>query len=201
MISLLIKIKHQVPAIWRATENVNGFLTALRYKGLESTSQKILDKRIMEGFSFSLMRPDDIPEIINLHQRQQPEYIKNFNPHPFDRRTLLAMAGNKAYILMKVSEEASGEVVGYFFIRSFFVGKAFHGLLTDEKFAGRGIGSAMWRLSMEICRSMGLRMFATMSQDNIASYKSARNGTRVNILNRLENNFIFIECCPKETTD
>lgn len=99
--------------------------------------------------------------------------------------------------MMKVVDDNSGKLVGYFFIRSFFVGKAFHGLLTDEKFANRGIGSAMWRISMEICHRIGLNMFATMAQDNIASYKSASNGTIVHTLNHLENNFILIECCQK----
>lgn len=201
MISLLIKIKHKLPAIWHLAENVNGRLTSLRFKGMQDYSRRILDQRIMEGFSFSMLKPEEIPSILELHRRQNPEYLKNFNPHPFDMETLRDMAGNRAYVLMKVTEDATGEIVGYFFIRSFFVGKAFHGLLTDEKFSGRGIGSSMWRISMEICRGLGLRMFATMAQDNIASYKSAQNGTEVNLLKKMENNFILIECCPKEKTE
>ena len=199
MIGLLVKIKHQMPPLWHLAEKVNSFLGAVRYKQLKAVSREVLKNRFLEGFSFSAVEPEDIPAIIEMYDRQDPEYIKNFNPHPFNRQTLNDMRGNNAYSLMKVTEDTSGELVGYFFIRSFFVGKAFHGLITDERFANRGIGSAMWKISMEICHSVGLRMFATISQDNVASYKSARNGTEVNIVNHLENNFILIECQKFQT--
>ncbi|MCH5229139.1 MAG: GNAT family N-acetyltransferase [Muribaculaceae bacterium] len=183
-----------MPAIWHLAEKVNSFLGGVRYKQLKGKSAEVLQNKFLEGFSFSVVQPQDIPAIIEMYTGQNPEYIKNFNPHPFNSKTLKEMSGNNAYSLMKVTEEASGELAGYFFIRSFFVGKAFHGLITAEKFANRGIGSAMWKISMEICHSVGLRMFATMSRDNKASYKSARNGTDVNIVDHLENNFILIEC-------
>ena len=197
MISLLVKIKHKCPAIWRFAEKVNCFLAGARYGQLKSVSRDVIKNKFLEGFAFSPVEQGDIPAIIEMHDRQNPEYIKNFDPHPFNQQTLSDMISNKAYCMMKVNEEASGELVGYFFIRSFFVGKAFHGLLTDERHANRGIGSAMWRISMEICHRTGLSMFATMAKDNIASYKSAQNGTKVNIVNQLQNNFILIECCRK----
>ena len=194
MISLLVKIKHQCPAIWSLAEKVNCWLGGIRYRQLKTKSRDVLKNKFLEGFSFSVVEPEDISAIIEMHDRQNPEYIKNFNPHPFNMQTLRDMLSNKAYCMMKVTDEASEELAGYFFIRSFFIGRAFHGLLTDERFANRGIGSAMWRISMEICHRMGLSMFATMAKDNIASYKSAQNGTKVNIVNQLENNFILIEC-------
>lgn len=197
MIGFLVKIKHQCPALWFFAEKINCWLGGVRYGQLKAKSGEVLKNKFLEGFSFSLVEPDDIPAIIEMHRRQNAEYIKNFNPHPFNRQTLGDMISNRAYCMMKVSEDVSGELVGYFFIRSFFVGKAFHGLLTDERFANRGIGAAMWRISMEICHRMGLSMFATMAQDNIASYKSAVNGTEVKIINQLENNFILIKCCLK----
>lgn len=197
MISLLVKIKHQCPSLWLFAEKVNSRLGGMRYSQLKAKSREVLNNKFLDGFSFSVVEPGDISAIIEMHDRQNPEYIKNFNPHPFDQQTLRDMTSNKAYSLMKVTDEASKELVGYFFIRSFFVGRAFHGLITDERFANRGIGSVMWRISMEICHSVGLKMFATMAKDNIASYKSAENGTKVNIVNQLENNFILIECCVK----
>lgn len=201
MISLLIKIKHKLPSLWLFAERVNGKLAALRFKGLKAKTRFILQKPHLEGFSFSEVKNEDIQAIIDLYSRQQHEYVRNFYPHSFDSSTLESMVANDAYCLMKVTENSSGNIVGYFFIRSFFVGKAFHGLLTDEPYANRGIGATMWKISMDICKSVGLRMFATMAKDNVASYKSAENGTDVNIINPLENDYILIECQPKQTTD
>lgn len=197
MIGLIVKIKHRYPYIWFFAEKINSWLGGVRYGQLKAQSQAVLKNKFLDGFSFSLVEPDDIYAIIEMYQRQNAVYIKNFNPHPFNMQTLRDMASNKAYCMMKVTEDVSDNLVGYFFIRSFFVGKAFHGLLTDERFANRGIGTAMWRISMEICHRMRLAMFATMEQDNIASYKSAIKGTEVNIVNQLENNFILIKCCLK----
>lgn len=194
MIGLLVKIKHKCPALWFFAEKVNCRLAGVRYRQLKTKSREVLKNKFLDGFTFSMVEPRDIPAIIEMHDRQNPEYIRNFNPHPFNQPTLSDMASNNAYSLMKVTDDSSGKLVGYFFIRSFFVGKAFHGLLTDERFANKGIGSAMWRISMEICHLTGLSMFATMAQDNIASLKSAKNGTKVNIVNQLDNSFILIEC-------
>lgn len=201
MISSIIKIKHQFPFFWRLIEKVNGYLVAARYKGLDDIARSVIDETFIEGFLFSVLEFDDIHDIIEMHSRQNTDYIKNFNPHSFDRQTLEDMLENKAYCLMKVTDIVTGNIVGYFFIRCFFVGKAFHGLLTDANFANKGIGTAMWKISLEICKIIGIRMFATVSRDNIASIKSASNATEVKIVKELTNNFLLIECHQKETID
>lgn len=197
MISLLIRIKHHIPSLWRLAEGLNGFLGGIRYKNLKKESERALSNYHMDGFSFSPVTVQDVIPIIQMRNRQRPSYIENFNPHDFNESTLLSMLDNNAYSLMKVTREATDEIVGYFFLRSFFVGRAFHGLLTDEKFTNRGIGTSMWKISMEICRTMGLRMFATMSQNNRASFRSAQKATEVKIVDNLDNNYLLIECHQK----
>lgn len=197
MISLLIRIKHHIPFLWRAAEGLNSFLGGIRYKGLKKESERVLANFSMEGFSFSPVNLEDISPIIRMRNSQRPSYIENFNPHLFNEATLHSMLANNAYSLMKVTRENTQEIVGYFFIRSFFVGRAFHGLMTDEKFTNRGIGTSMWKISMEICRNQGLRMFATMSENNKASFRSAQKATDVEIVENLDNNFLLIECRQK----
>lgn len=197
MISLLIRIKHHMPFLWHAAEGLNSFLGGIRYKGLKKESEKVLAAFRMEGFSFSSVTSEDIHPIIRMRNRQRPSYIENFNPHSFDETTLHSMLRNNAYSLMKVTKDGTPDIVGYFFIRSFFVGRAFHGLLTDEKFSNMGIGTSMWRISMEICRNQGLRMFATMSENNKASFRSAQKATDVEIVENLDNNYLLIECRQK----
>lgn len=197
MISLLIRIKHHIPFLWQAAEGVNSFLGGIRYKGLKKESERVLSNFRMEGFSFSAVNVDDIKPIILMRNSQRPPYIKNFNPHDFIEAKFHSMLANNAYSLMKVTREGTDEIVGYFFIRSFFVGKAFHGLLTDEKFTNQSIGTSMWKISMEICRNQGLRMFATMSENNRASFRSAQKATDIEIVRNLDNNYLLIECRQK----
>lgn len=200
MISLLIKIKHHIPFLWHAAEGLNSFLGGIRYKDLKKESEKVLFNCRMEGFTFSVVTAEDIKPIISMRNRQRPSYIENFNPHDFNETTLLSMLNNNAYSLMKVTKTGTEDIVGYFFIRSFFVGRAFHGLLTDEKFSNKGIGTYMWKISMEICRNKGLRMFATMSDSNKASFRSAQKATEVEIVKNLDNNYLLIECRQKSKT-
>lgn len=200
MISLLIRIKHHVPLLWRWAEGLNSFLGGIRYKNLKRESERVLEGFRMDGFSFSIVTVRDINPIIGMRNSQRPEYIENFNPHDFNEATLSSMLANNAYSLMKVTKEGSEHIVGYFFIRSFFVGRAFHGLLTDEKFSNMGVGTSMWKISMEICRNLGLRMFATMSESNRASFRSAQKATDVEVVQNLDNNYLLIECRKKHKT-
>lgn len=200
MISLLIRIKHKVPFLWHWAEGVNGFLGGLRYRNLKSESEKVLSDFHMEGYSFSAVALQDIEPIIIMRNRQRAEYMEDFNPHDFNEATFRSMLKNKAYSLMKVTKDKSEDIVGYFFIRSFFVGRAFHGLFTDEQFSNRGVGTSMWKISMEICRNVGLRMFATLSEGNKASFRSAQKATEVEVLRKLENDYMLIECRKKHKT-
>ena len=100
---------------------------------------------------------------------------------------------------MKITDRSSDRLVGYFFLRCFFIGKAFHGLITDREFVNQGLGTSMWKISMEICRQLGIRMYATISIFNLPSLKSASNATKVRVVERLENDFILIECNPQQT--
>ena len=112
--------------------------------------------------------------------------------------TLGTMLANPTYVMMKVTQESNPEVIiGYFFMRCFFIGKVFHGLIVDEKFKNQGIGTEMWRITNLICDSLKLRMYATVSLHNQASLSSAKKATDIIITENLANDFYLIECKPK----
>lgn len=178
------------------TEFINSKLFVFRYKRLPQTTNSVLEEIEKEGFKYSVVSFEDVDSLIGFRERQNEEYVSYFNPHPFDRQSIIRMLENKAYSLMKIEDAESGEIVGYFFLRCFFMGKAFHGLITDARYAGRGLGSSMWKTSMEICHRMGLRMFATVSVKNRASLKSAESGTEVKIVKNLPNDYYLIQCQP-----
>ncbi|MCH5240178.1 MAG: hypothetical protein J1F38_08135 [Muribaculaceae bacterium] len=200
MVSTLIKIKHTFPGLWKLVEKVNGSLFSLLYKNPKEITKRVIVDYENGDFKYSIVEKNDIPQLIAFRKRQKFEYLKYFDPHRFDKETLEALIENKAYSLMKITEKSSDTIVGYFFIRCFLVGKAFHGLITDQEYVNRGLGTTMWQISMKICSQMGVRMFATVSKFNIPSLKSASNATQVRKVNKLDNDFLLIECYPKKTS-
>lgn len=70
-------------------------------------------------------------------------------------------------------------VVGYFFQRSFFWGKAFRGYITDYRWRRRGINKLMNECATEISEFLGLQVFGTIAPENIASLKSAESANEV----------------------
>lgn len=180
------------------TEKVNSTLFSLLYKKLDLTTSDILDNYFKEGFVFSRLNEADINDLVDFRQRQDDSYLIYFDPHPFNRETIERMLRLKSYSLMKINEKSSGILVGYFFLRCFFIGKAFHGLITDKKYVNRGLGASMWEISMRISNRMGLRMFATVSKHNTPSLKSASNATKIIIQEKLDNDFLLIECFPQK---
>lgn len=195
--SLIIRLKHKYPSLWNVVERVNGFIFKQRHGQLELISRDVIGTYNKDGFSYDILTKSDIDELIVFRQQQPAGYLKYFDPHPFDHKTLNRLLDNPSYSLMKIREKKTGKIVAYFFLRCFFVGKAIHGLITDSEHTNLGLGTSMWQISMEICRRMGFRMYATVSQHNIASLTSARNATEVSVSENLANEFYLIECTPK----
>ncbi len=194
MISLFIYLKHHCSWLWTQVERMNGWLFGLRYSDLPVKSEGILAGHICGTFEFSLVNKKDLPSLSDFLNRMPVEYLACFNPHDFDRNTLKRLFANKAFLMMKITKKDDGEIVGYYFLRCFFIGKAFHGLLVDKMYSNRGLGTAMWTLSMEICHTVGLRMFATVSSRNVASLRSVSKATHVRMVEELPDGYQLIEC-------
>ena len=197
MITLLIYIKHRFPWIWTVVEKINGRLFILLYPKLPQYESEILESYNHAGFTFSAITDEDIPNLSEFRQNQTRAYLSYFDPHPFDAHTLNRLLNNKSFAMMKISDDTNGNIVGYFFLRCFFIGKAFHGLIVDERYKNRGLGTSMWALSSEICNMLGLKMYATVSEHNIASLTSANKGTNVTVVDKLANDYLLIECRHK----
>ena len=180
------------------TEKVNSTLFSLLYNKLDTITSEVLKNYSKEGFIFSKLEETDINDLIDFRKRQEDGYLIYFDPHPFNKETIERLLKHRSYSLMKIQEKSSGKIVGYFFLRCFFIGKAFHGLITDNKYVNQGLGTSMWDISMKICDRIGLRMFATVSKHNIPSLKSASNATQIQIKEQLDNDFLLIECTPQK---
>lgn len=201
MTSLLIFLKHHCPWFWRAVEWVNGRLFALRYPAARRVAVEVLQECTNEVFLFSLVQTSDLPALSAFCTGQPEGYLAHFDPHRFDVSTFGRLLKNPAFVLMKITNVSDGSLVGYFFLRGFCIGRAFHGLLVAEQYRNRGLGSAMWSASMQLCTRLGLRMFATVSEQNAASLASACRATETVVAERLANGYLLIACKPKLADD
>lgn len=198
MVGFLIYLKRRFGSLWGLIEKINAILLGLFYPKITKCTPTVVKGITSTEFDFSMVETDDIDALIELRKRQRNDYLRYFDPHRFDRKTLEDMIKNKAYILMKVTTKKQKEMVGYFFLRCFFIGTAFHGLIVDEKYTNRGIGTLMWRISNEICTTNRFKMYATVSKNNAPSLVSANRATNVTIKKHLPNDFLLIECKKKK---
>ena len=190
--SVLIRLKHACPALWRVVEWGNSQLMALRYSRLRD--QAVVACRTIACPSqteWSLVTPDDAPSLSAFLTSMPERLTAWFAPHPFDPATLRRMACGNSFVMFKVTH--GGRIVGYHFLRCFFTGKAFHGLIVADDMAGRGIGTHMWALAADICQRLGLDMQATIHPDNIASLTSCRHGCDATIISTLSNGYLQVK--------
>ena len=196
MIRFLVAFKRKFPWVWNRVEDLNGLLFRLRYRNVGRTAESVLGRVDVASCRFSLLEKAEIPALEALLAGQPEGYFAWFAPHRFDRDTLERLFRNPSFLMMKVTAP-DGSMVGYFFLRCFFIGRAFAGLMVDRDWQNRGIGTAIWAASADICGKAGLRMQATMSSENIASIASCRKGTDYRTLQALEDHYFAVECKRK----
>ena len=70
--------------------------------------------------------------------------------------------------------------------------------MVDIDYRNKGLGTAMNKLLNEIGFSIGLKLYETISMDNIASYRSAIKASNIKIINEdFEKREYFIEIIDK----
>lgn len=197
MTTLLLKIKHHCPRIWNCIEHVNGVLVGMRFPGRLEISKRVLKDSSGGDFIYSLIEEREIPKLKEFLCGLSEDTIKYFAPHGFESTNLIKLFNNKGFVLMKVTDKNEPDAIkGYFLLRIFCNGKAFHGLIVGEDIRNRGIGSRMWQIASIICKDLGLKMFATISKNNTPSIKSASNGCSTRIIKELADDYLLIRCEP-----
>ena len=195
---MLYKIAHflqeRFSFIWDFIEILNSWIFTLRYGRKLKGIQPILTKH-QGDFIVREATLKDVDAIVTFFEAQPKESFVFFKPHPFDATTTKKLIKNKSYLFFIVLDD--NKVVGYYFLRSFFVGKSYLGKLVDYRYRGKGIGKMMCLSAMEVAIHCGLRMYETISKDNLASLYSTQKVLDTRIIEEMEDNYIYIEDLPK----
>lgn len=182
--------------LWNLIECINAMLFSLRYG------------KKLKGFAFSeipegydLLPLKDIPteRLVAFFHHQPEEAYTYFHPHGFDAKSLKRLQGNKAFLAYVLLDKANNEIGGYCFNRCFFHGQGFRGRMVDMDYRGKGLGTAMNRILNEVGFGIGLRLFETVSKNNIASYRSALSASHVKVIKELPENELYLEILQEES--
>ncbi len=185
-------LQNKLPFLWELVEWGNSALFQVRY-GRKDVSA------VLEQYpGFAEVDESDVPDLVRFFAAQPEGAFRFFRPHGFDAKTLRKLQRRKSFLMYCV-RNGEGRIVGYFFLRSFFIGKAFLGKMVDVHSQGKGIGTKMCLCAMDIAQALGLRMFETISKENIASLRSTEKVLNIRIVEEMENGYLYIEDIGKKT--
>ncbi len=176
--------------LWTIFEWLNSQLFTLRYdRKLES----IIFAEIPEGYELVPIKYLPTKALIEFFNRQPEDAYTYFHPHGFDEKSVRSLQRNKAFLAYVLKDKTNCIIAGYCFIRCFFYGQGFRGRMVDIGYRGKSLGTAMNKVLNEVGFGIGLRLFETVSKDNVASYRSALSASTVKVVKSMPNNELYLE--------
>lgn len=180
--------------LWQLIEQLNAWLFSMRYgKRLCAFSFR----EIPEGYELVPLRDVPTEKMVAFFEHQLEEAFTYFRPHGFDAQSIKRLQGNRAFLAYVLIDPSNEKIAGYCFNRCFFHGQGFRGRMVDIDYRGKGLGTVMNKLLNEVGFGIGLRLFETVSKDNVASYKSALSASNVKVVKEMENNELYLEIIPE----
>lgn len=191
---MLYKIAHIIRDkfswLWDIIEYLNSFLFYMRY------GKKLKDidfKNIPEGYEVTPINAIETKRMVEFFACQPEDAFKFFHPHGFDEKSIKKLQKNKAFLGYVLLDKLNNKIAGYCFNRCFFQGQGFRGRMVDIEYRGKGLGTTMNKLLNEVGFGIGVRLFETVSKDNVASYKSALSASNVRVVKELPDNELYLE--------
>ena len=188
-----------MPWLWNLVDIMNSALFQIRYgkrlRNIEKVKLLAFENHFVKKGKYRVVPIRDIKADVmtNFFSRQPTEAYRFFKPHGFDVKSIKKLQKNRAFIGYVLEDVVNGRIAGYCFNRSFFHGKGFRGRMVDMDYRGRGLGTMMNYLLNEVGFGIGLRLFETVSKDNVASYKSAISASPFRVVEELPQNELFLE--------
>ena len=183
-------LKDKLIWLWNIIEWINSALFSLIYiKRLKGFAFSF----IPEGYEIVPMMTISAEKMAEFFSHQPDEAYTYFRPHSFDVKSIERLQGNKAFLGYVLLDKTNGNIAGYCFNRCFFHGVGFRGRMVDIDYRGKGLGIAMNKILNEVGFGIGLRLFETVSKDNLASYRSALSASNVRVVKEMPNNELYLE--------
>lgn len=179
--------------LWNLIEWLNSMLFSMRY-GKRIRSFKFTSGP--EGYNIVPMKDVPTEKLVTFFEHQPEDAFTYFKPHEFDKKSIRRLQKNKSFLAYVLLESANGNIAGYCFNRSFFHGVGYRGRMVDIDYRGKGLGTAMNKMLNEVGFGIGLRLFETVSKDNMASYRSAMSASKVKVVKELPHNEVYLEILP-----
>ena len=191
-------LRDKLPFIWDLIDILNSCLFSMRYgRKLKSVEETML-QQYAKISAMEVVRLRDVPtdKLVTFFAAQPEDAYTFFKPHGFDGNSLRKLQRNCSFLAYVLLED--GRIAAYCFVRSFFMGKGFRGRMVGMDFRGRGLGTLMNKLMNDIGFGIGLRLFETVSKDNVASYRSALSASKVKVIEELEHNELYLEILKEQ---
>ena len=183
-------VRDKLSWLWQLVERLNAWLFSMRY-GRRLGS--FFFSEIPEGYELVLFRNVPTEKMVAFFEHQPEEAFTYFRPHAFDAKSIKRLQRNQAFLAYVLIDKLNDKIAGYCFNRCFFHGQGFRGRMVDIDYRGKGLGTAMNKLLNDVGFGIGLRLFETVSTDNVASYRSALSASHVKVLKEMSNNELYLE--------
>lgn len=186
-------LRDKLPFIWDLINILNSNLFSFRYGRRLRFLEDTLLQKYTQACGMEVVRIREVPidKFARFFATQPEDAYAFFKPHGFDCTSLKKLQRNHSFLAYLLLEK--DQVIAYCFIRGFFMGKGFRGRIVGIDFRGRGLGTMMNRLMNEVGFGIGLRLFETVSKDNVASYRSALSASNVKVVEDLGHNELYLE--------
>lgn len=183
-------LRDKLTWLWNIIDWVNGLVFSLRYGGI---LKDLALKEIPEGYKIVTIEDVATEHMVEFFNHQPEEAFTFFRPHGFDARSIKRLQKNGAFLGYVLIDNSNGQIAGYCFNRCFFHGVGYRGRMVDINYRGKGLGTAMNKILNEVGFGIGLRLFETVSKDNVASYRSALSASNVRVVKEMPNNELYLE--------
>lgn len=188
-------LRDKCPWLWDLIEMLNSYLFSLRYGRKLKSLPKVL-KHYQGEYVVEMIEERHVDGLFRFFQEQPDEAFNFFKPHAFDKKTLQKLQKNNAFLSFVVKEDA--EIVAYFFLRCYLMGKGFRGYMVDYRHRNKGISKMTAKVMTDVALLLGIPSFGTIAPENMSSMKSQGAVNDIKIIEQLENGDYYVEYCPRK---
>lgn len=161
---------------------------------------EVIDGDIVSPYKMRVVNEKDIPALLMFFESQPKDSFNFFNPHKFDKCSIQKIVDNRVFITFVLTERQTNEdmIVGYAFMRSFVNGSAYRGYIVDAGHRGKDLAKIIGKGLNRVGDALDLKMYKSISPENIASMKVTQAMCDIEILKTLSNGDCLVRCMSKD---